>query len=123
MLNLTIRESRSIVKGKNIGGYKNLFKKWLEDLINKPQRSKLTVSVPWSKVSKPIPLPRLKKPISLQRLVPLPRSQKPISLTRIENDLIEYNIIKDPKNLFKLKKENKPVKEKIIRDIRNFLNQ
>ena len=75
--------------------------------------------IPTSKVSKPIPLPRLKQPISLQRPVPLPRSKKPISLTRIENDIIEDNIIKDAKNL-KFKKENKAIKEKIIKDIRNF---
>ena len=33
---------------------------------------------------------------------------------------IEDNIIKDIRNLFKLKKENKAIKYKVIRDIKNL---
>ena len=42
-----------------------------------------------------------------------------IKSSRLEKDKkIEDNIIKDIRNLFKLKKENKAIKYKVIRDIR-----
>ena len=41
--------------------------------------------------------------------------------SRLEKDeKIEDNIIKDVKNLFRLKKENEAIKDRIIRDIRNL---
>ena len=43
MLILTINELRSISKGRNIDGYTNVFKKLLEDLFTKPQKSKRLV--------------------------------------------------------------------------------
>ena len=45
-----------------------------------------------------------------------------MNLLRHEQDKnIEDNIIKDVWDIFKLKKENEEIKEKIIRYIRNFL--
>ena len=58
MSNLTINELRSIVKGRNIDGYTYISKKQLKDLFTKPQRSKIVIPIPRSKVSKPIPLPQ-----------------------------------------------------------------
>ena len=44
-----------------------------------------------------------------------------IKSSRLEKDKkIEDNVIKDIRNLFKLKKENKAIKCKVIRDIRNL---
>ena len=44
-----------------------------------------------------------------------------IKSSRLEKDKkIEDNVIKDLRNLFKLKKENKAIKCKVIRDIRNL---
>ena len=44
-----------------------------------------------------------------------------IKSSRLEKEKkIEDNVIKDIRNLFKLKKENKAIKCKVIRDIRNL---
>ena len=44
-----------------------------------------------------------------------------IKSSRLEKDKkIEDNVIKDIRNLFKLKKENKAIKCKVIRDIRKL---
>ena len=44
-----------------------------------------------------------------------------IKSSRLEKDKkIEDNVIKDIRNLFKMKKENKEIKFKVIRDIRNL---
>ena len=41
MLNVTVSELRSIVKGSNMDGYKNMSQKQLGNLFNKPKRFKI----------------------------------------------------------------------------------
>ena len=46
MLNLTISKLRSIAKGTNIDGYKNMSKNQLENLFTKSKISKIPIPIP-----------------------------------------------------------------------------
>ena len=59
--------------------YKNISKKQLKDLLTEPQRFKIPIPIPRSKVSKPIPLLGFKKQLPLPRHIPLQRTKKPTS--------------------------------------------
>ena len=50
----------------------------------------------------------------------IPKPKKSVLSPRTENKTMEDNIIKDTKNLSKLKKNNNALKDRIIRDIRSF---
>ena len=50
MLNLTISESRSFARGRNIDGYKDMPKKQLKDLFTKPQRFRIPIPIPRCKL-------------------------------------------------------------------------
>ena len=78
----------------------------LEHLFTKSRRSKIPLPKPRSKVSTPILLPRPRKLISLPRIK--------------SNAVKEKMIIKNFRNLFRLKTEIKAVKHKIIRDIKTL---
>ena len=86
-------------------------KKQLEDLLIIPQKSKIPIPLPRSKVFKPVPVPRPEIHIPLLRLTPSQRTKKPLSSLRIENNRIEDNITKDLRNLFRCKKA-KPSNER-----------
>ena len=98
-------------------------KKQLEDLFIKTQRPKIPIPITRTKVSKPIPLPRPKKHTSSPRPITLQRTKKPVSSLGTESNIIEDYIIKDERNLFRLKKENEVIKGRIIRDIKIFSNE
>ena len=70
MLNLAISELRSIAIGSNIDGYKIMSKEQLENLFTKPKKMLLntyTYTIYYLLFTKiPIPIPRPKKPMSLQ---------------------------------------------------------
>ena len=113
MLNQTINELRSVAKGRNIDGYKNISKNKLDDLFFKPQRSKIPKVADLNDLN--LYSTKTKKHI------PLPRTEKPILSLRIENNIIEDNTIKVLRNLFSLNKQKKAIEDNLFKSKRKFL--
>ena len=107
MLKQIINELRSVAKGRNIDGYKNMSKNKLDDLFFKPQRSKIPKVADLNDLN--LYSTKTKKHI------PLPRTEKPILSLRIENNIIEDNTIKVLRNLFSLNKQKKAIKDNLFK--------
>lgn len=104
IFNLTINELKLITEGRNTDGYKCMFKKEFENLLNK----------------KPILILRPKMSTNFQVSISSPITRKSNFLQNIESNTIEDRSIKVKEIFLDSKKEIKVIINRMIRDIKNF---